>query len=356
MREHRNLQQPCSPYPSSAHASAIMSLQEVVRLASRPRPLSSLPSPIRLNISQLFLRLGKCVLQNRKCKLNFSLAFRSFPFAGSRKLKLTPSALSSQPTVAVFETRMAALEGGTAAVAASSGQSAQFVTLSAICSTGDNIVSTSCLCELASCVYSLPPSLFPADSKAEFPSDGGTYNQFKVSSSFFPLERRSSRRVDFFLSHFSRSSSSASGSRRSSSKETTQKTSRSLLTTRPRPSISSQSGVRSDFSPTSRPARLRASLTDLSFLTGGTFPTFPSSLPFALLSLLPSSVPPRFLSSDPTPLTSPPPESSDPTPATEESSPSESKEVFKRRPSAPSSSIISNLLVIWRTLGMRRLS
>ncbi|KAL7412077.1 Cys/Met metabolism PLP-dependent enzyme-domain-containing protein [Mrakia frigida] len=59
------------------------------------------------------------------------------------------------PTVAVFEDRITALEGGTAAVAASSGQSAQIMALSAICSAGDNIVSTSCL-------------------------DGGTYNQFKV--------------------------------------------------------------------------------------------------------------------------------------------------------------------------------
>jgi len=60
------------------------------------------------------------------------------------------------PTVDVFEKRMAALEGGAAAVAASSGQSAQFMAISAIASAGDNIVSTSCL-------Y------------------GGTYNQFKVT-------------------------------------------------------------------------------------------------------------------------------------------------------------------------------
>ena len=50
---------------------------------------------------------------------------------------------------------MAALEGGIAAVAASSGQSAQFMAIAAIAKTGDNIVSTSYL-------Y------------------GGTYNQFKV--------------------------------------------------------------------------------------------------------------------------------------------------------------------------------
>lgn len=59
------------------------------------------------------------------------------------------------PTVDVFEKRMAALEGGAAAVAAASGQSAQFMALAALCCAGDNIVSSSCL-------Y------------------GGTYNQFKV--------------------------------------------------------------------------------------------------------------------------------------------------------------------------------
>jgi len=60
------------------------------------------------------------------------------------------------PTVDVFENRIAALEGGVAAVATSSGQSAQFLAISAIAGTGDNIVSSSYL-------Y------------------GGTYNQFKVT-------------------------------------------------------------------------------------------------------------------------------------------------------------------------------
>ncbi|PVF94057.1 putative O-acetylhomoserine-lyase, partial [Serendipita vermifera] len=59
------------------------------------------------------------------------------------------------PTVDVFEQRIAALEGGVAAVAASSGQAAQFQAISTIAGVGDNIVSTSYL-------Y------------------GGTYNQFKV--------------------------------------------------------------------------------------------------------------------------------------------------------------------------------
>ncbi|OOF94431.1 hypothetical protein ASPCADRAFT_516666 [Aspergillus carbonarius ITEM 5010] len=59
------------------------------------------------------------------------------------------------PTVDVFEKRIAALEGGAAAVAASSGQAAQFMAISALAHVGDNIVSTS--------------NLY-----------GGTYNQFKV--------------------------------------------------------------------------------------------------------------------------------------------------------------------------------
>jgi O-acetylhomoserine (thiol)-lyase len=60
------------------------------------------------------------------------------------------------PTTDVFEKRMAALEGGVAAVATSSGQAAQFIAISNLAQAGDNIVSSSFL-------Y------------------GGTYNQFKVT-------------------------------------------------------------------------------------------------------------------------------------------------------------------------------
>jgi O-acetylhomoserine (thiol)-lyase len=60
------------------------------------------------------------------------------------------------PTTAVFEERMAALEGGVGALAVSSGQAAQFIAISTIAGAGDNLVSSSLL-------Y------------------GGTYNQFKVT-------------------------------------------------------------------------------------------------------------------------------------------------------------------------------
>ena len=60
------------------------------------------------------------------------------------------------PTTDVFERRMAALEGGVAAIATASGQAAQLLAIATLCQAGDNIVATSYL-------Y------------------GGTYNQFKVT-------------------------------------------------------------------------------------------------------------------------------------------------------------------------------
>ncbi len=60
------------------------------------------------------------------------------------------------PTTDVFEKRIAALEGGVAAVATSSGVAAQFLAISTLAQKGDNVVSTQFL-------Y------------------GGTYNQFKVA-------------------------------------------------------------------------------------------------------------------------------------------------------------------------------
>ncbi len=60
------------------------------------------------------------------------------------------------PTTDVFEKRIAALEGGVAALAVGSGQASQFIALNNILQVGDNFVSTSFL-------Y------------------GGTYNQFKVA-------------------------------------------------------------------------------------------------------------------------------------------------------------------------------
>jgi O-acetylhomoserine (thiol)-lyase len=60
------------------------------------------------------------------------------------------------PTTAVLEDRIAALEGGVAGLATSSGQAAQFLALTTLAEAGQNVVSTSYL-------Y------------------GGTYNQFKIA-------------------------------------------------------------------------------------------------------------------------------------------------------------------------------
>jgi len=69
------------------------------------------------------------------------------------------------PTTDVFEKRIAALEGGVAALAVSSGQAAQFIALNNILQPGDNFISTSFL-------Y------------------GGTYNQFKVAFKRLGIETR----------------------------------------------------------------------------------------------------------------------------------------------------------------------
>ncbi|KAF9062514.1 Cys/Met metabolism PLP-dependent enzyme-domain-containing protein [Rhodocollybia butyracea] len=71
----------------------------------------------------------------------------------------------ANPTVDVFEKRMAALEGGMAAVATASGQAATALTISSLASAGDNIVSSSRL-------Y------------------GGTYNQFKTTFMRFGIDTK----------------------------------------------------------------------------------------------------------------------------------------------------------------------
>src|SRR5450755_4151793 len=69
------------------------------------------------------------------------------------------------PTTDVFEQRMAALEGGVAALATASGQASQFLALNNIMQSGDNFVSTTYL-------Y------------------GGTFNQFKVAFKRLGIEAR----------------------------------------------------------------------------------------------------------------------------------------------------------------------
>jgi O-acetylhomoserine (thiol)-lyase len=69
------------------------------------------------------------------------------------------------PTTDVFEKRIAALEGGTNAVATASGQAAQFIALNNILQSGDSLVTSSYL-------Y------------------GGTFNQFNVTFKRLGIEAR----------------------------------------------------------------------------------------------------------------------------------------------------------------------
>jgi O-acetylhomoserine/O-acetylserine sulfhydrylase len=75
------------------------------------------------------------------------------------------------PTTDVFEKRVAALEGGVAALAVSSGHAAQLIALSTIVRKGENIVSS--------------PFLY-----------GGTYNQFKVTFPNFGIETKFARDLE----------------------------------------------------------------------------------------------------------------------------------------------------------------
>ena len=72
------------------------------------------------------------------------------------------------PTTDVFEKRAAALEGGAAALAVSSGHAAQFIALTTIMRNGDNFITS--------------PFLY-----------GGTHNQFKVTLAGFGIEARFAR-------------------------------------------------------------------------------------------------------------------------------------------------------------------
>jgi len=77
----------------------------------------------------------------------------------------------NNPTTAVFENRVAALEGGAASLAVSSGHAAQFIALTTIMRKGDNFISS--------------PFLY-----------GGTYNQFKVTLPGFGIEARFTRDLE----------------------------------------------------------------------------------------------------------------------------------------------------------------
>jgi O-acetylhomoserine (thiol)-lyase len=71
----------------------------------------------------------------------------------------------NNPTTEVFEKRVAALEGGVASLAVSSGHAAQFITLTTIMRKGENFVTS--------------PFLY-----------GGSHNQFKVTFANFGIEAR----------------------------------------------------------------------------------------------------------------------------------------------------------------------
>jgi O-acetylhomoserine/O-acetylserine sulfhydrylase len=77
----------------------------------------------------------------------------------------------NNPTTEVFEKRVAALEGGVASLAVSSGHAAQFIALTTIMRKGDNFICS--------------PFLY-----------GGTHNQFKVTFANFGIDARFAKDLD----------------------------------------------------------------------------------------------------------------------------------------------------------------
>lgn len=95
---------------------------------------------------------------------NFNSAEHASNLFGLKEFGNIYSRLTN-PTVDAFEKRVAALEGGVAALAVSSGHAAQFIALTNILQAGDNFVSSD--------------SLY-----------GGTYNQFKVQFKRLGIETK----------------------------------------------------------------------------------------------------------------------------------------------------------------------
>ena len=77
----------------------------------------------------------------------------------------------NNPTTDVFEKRVAALEGGIASLAVSSGHAAQFIAITTIMKNGENFITS--------------PFLY-----------GGTHNQFKVTLANFGIEARFTKDLD----------------------------------------------------------------------------------------------------------------------------------------------------------------
>ncbi|WP_347241612.1 O-acetylhomoserine aminocarboxypropyltransferase/cysteine synthase [Thermus sp.] len=103
-----------------------------------------------------------------------SYVFQSPEHAASLFALKVPGNIYSRimnPTVEVLEKRLAALEGGKAALATSSGHAAQFLALTTLAQAGDNLVST--------------PNLY-----------GGTFNQFKVTLKRLGIEVRFTSREE----------------------------------------------------------------------------------------------------------------------------------------------------------------
>ena len=168
-RPHNSLSRPQPARPATAKPERVFCCPPAAETSDRPRqragverPMSSEKTGYRFETLQVHAGQEPAPGTNARAVPIYQTTSYIFDDAdhGARLFALQQFGniytRIMNPTTDVFEKRIAALEGGAAALATASGQAAQFLALSTILQAGDNIVSTSYL-------Y------------------GGTYNQFKVS-------------------------------------------------------------------------------------------------------------------------------------------------------------------------------
>jgi len=130
-----------------------------VLLTRIPRPMPSPSQFTRRHHSSSIQRPKELLCSTRHpsaATLTSTRTLRSCPFFWRESLTPYSYRRIGNPTVDIFERRVAALEGGVGAIAASSGQAAQFMALTCLANSGDNIV-----CEHHLCYHFTHPNLIP---------------------------------------------------------------------------------------------------------------------------------------------------------------------------------------------------
>jgi O-succinylhomoserine sulfhydrylase len=154
-------------------------INQVVRQPGHPAEVYGMYDDLELGFSSLAIRAGQVrTLEGEHAELIFptsSFVFQNAAQAAARFSEQEPGNIYSRftnPTVRTFQERLAALEGGAACLATSSGMAAILATCLALLKSGDHIVS-------ASSVFGSTVSLF-----------NNYLRKFGINTTFVPLTDR----------------------------------------------------------------------------------------------------------------------------------------------------------------------